>query len=86
MSREMSGTVQRMDRQTLILQPAGPTKPVTLAFDRKRTKFVRGNHFVSAEALRAGTAVQVRYRTPFFGERFATRVSWRSPDEDGQKK
>lgn len=76
MSREMSGTVQRITATTITLVDAEQQESLTLAWNAKRTEFVRDGRFTSADALRPRAKVTVRYDWPIFGPKFVTRVSW----------
>jgi len=67
MSHEMSGTVKRIDRQTLTILLAGESKPTVFAWNTKKTKFVRDGAFTSVDALRTGTDVTIRCSHPLFG-------------------
>lgn len=79
MSHEMSGTVQRIDRQTLTIMVAGESKPTAFAWNTKETKFVRNGAFTSVEALRAGTHVTIHCSHPIFGPMpVLYRVAWQT--------
>src|SRR4029450_4086840 len=79
MSHEMSGTVQRIDRQILTILLLGESKPTLFAWNSKETKFLRDGTFISAEALRAGTHVMIRCSHPLFGPApLLYRVSWQT--------
>ena len=67
MSHEMSGTVQRIERETLTILLVGEPKPTVFAWNTKQTKFVREGAFTSVEALRTGTHVIFRCSHPLFG-------------------
>lgn len=79
MSHEMSGTVQRIDRETIAVLPTGTSKPETLAWNSKDTKFFRDGTPSTVDSLRAGTYVQIRCSHPIFGSKpLLYRVSWRT--------
>src|SRR5262245_66607767 len=67
MRHEMSGTVQRIERQTLTILLDGELPPTVFGWNTKQTKFVRDGAFSSVEALRAGTRVTIRCSHPLFG-------------------
>jgi len=73
---EMSGTVQRVDPDTITIVPAGESKPVAFAWN-KDTKFVRNGAFTTADALHSGTQVTIRCSHPIFGSKpLLYRVTW----------
>src|SRR6266540_6915814 len=79
MSHEMSGTVQRIDRQMLWIVPAGASKPEAFAWNSKDTKFFRDGTPTTVESLRAGTNVQIRCSHPLVGSGpVLYSVSWRT--------
>ena len=65
MSHEMSGTVQRIERQALTILLAGESKPTVFAWNTKETKFVRDGSFTSVDAVRPGTHVTMRCSQSF---------------------
>jgi hypothetical protein len=67
MSHEMSGTVQRIDRQTLTIGPTAASKPETFAWNSKDTKFFRDGAPSTVDSLHVGTYVQIRCSHPLFG-------------------
>jgi len=79
MSHEMSGTVQRIDRQMLWIVPTGESKPEAFAWNSKETKFFCDGAPTTVEALRAGTYVQIRCSHPLVGSGpVLYRVSWQT--------
>ena len=75
---EMSGTVQRVDRETITIVPAGEAKPEVFAWN-KDTKFVRNGSFTTVEALHSGAQVQIRCSHPIFGSKpLLYRVAWQT--------
>ena len=79
MSHEMSGTVQRFDRQTITIVPTGASKPEVFAWNSKDTKFFRDGAPTTVDSLRAGTHVQIRCSHPIFGAKpLLYRVSWKT--------
>jgi hypothetical protein len=73
---EMSGTVQRVDRETITIVPAGESKPVVFTWN-KDTKFVRNGAFTTADALHPGTQATIRCSHPIFGSKpLLYRVTW----------
>jgi len=79
MSHEMSGTVQRIDRQSLTIFPTGASKPETFAWNFKETKFFRDGAPSTVDLLRPGTHVQIHCSHPLFGSGpFLYRVSWQT--------
>jgi len=84
-SHEMSGTVQRIDRQSLTIVPSGGSKPETFAWKSKETKFFRNGAPTTVDSLRPGTYVQIRCSHPLIGSGpVLYRVSWqtRPPKRD----
>ena len=73
--RVQRGVIEMIDRDARILriQRDGEAVPLTIVWN-KLTRFVEGSRFVSAAELKKGTPVTIWYRTPFFGERFATKI------------
>ena len=79
MSHEMSGTVQRIDRQILMIVPTGASKPEAFAWNSKDTKFFRDGAPTTVDSLRVGTQVQIRCSHPIFGPKpLLYRVSWKT--------
>jgi hypothetical protein len=79
MSHEMSGTVQRIDRQMLWIVTTGASKPEAFAWSSKDTKFFRDGVPTTVESLRAGTYVQIRCSHPLIGSGSVLyRVSWQT--------
>jgi hypothetical protein len=79
MSHEMSGTVQRIDRETIAILPTGTSKPETFAWNSKDTRFFRDGVPTTVDSLRADTQVQIRCSHPIFGPQpLLYRVSWKT--------
>jgi hypothetical protein len=79
MSHVMSGTVQRIDQQTITIVPTGASKPEMFAWNSKETKFFRDGAPTTLDSLRAGTQVQINCSHPIFGARpLLYRVSWKT--------
>jgi hypothetical protein len=57
MSHEMSGTVQRIDRQSLTIVLTGESKPGAFAWNSKDTKFFHDGAPTTIDSLHAGTYV-----------------------------
>jgi hypothetical protein len=75
---EMSGTVQRIDRETITIVPAGEAKPEIFAWN-KDTKFVRNGAFTSIGALHSGDHVVIRCSHPIFGSKpLLYHVAWQA--------
>jgi hypothetical protein len=74
-SRNEQGLIESVDPTARVLQLRRPhrSEPLRLVWNA-RTRFVAGQHFTNADQLRSGRAAQVWYRTPLFGERFATKI------------
>jgi len=72
---EMSGTVQRVDNNTITILPRGESKAVVFDWDRD-TRFVCNGAPATVDALRSGTWITIRCIHPFFGSPFLYRVSW----------
>jgi hypothetical protein len=86
MSHEMSGTVQRIDRQTLMIVLSGASKAERFAWNSKDTKFFRDGALVAFDSLRAGTQVQIRCSHPLIGAPLLYRVSWQTRTSTTQPK
>jgi hypothetical protein len=76
-AREEFGTIQSIDFQTrrLTVNPARDVKPLTLVWNSS-TQFLQDSHFTTIERLKPGMQITVYYHSPFFGDRFATKISW----------
>jgi len=61
------------DARILRIRRDGEATLLTLVWN-SRTKCVEGTRIVTAAELTKGTQVTLWYRTPFFGERFATKI------------
>lgn len=77
LTREKCGVVERINYEThtLTIRPSEGGDPLVVVW-KERTRFVRNATFDSAESLTEGRKVCIRYRWPFFGKKFATRVIW----------
>jgi hypothetical protein len=75
--REEFGTIQSIDIGTrrLTVNPAREAKPLTLIWN-SQTRFLQDWRFTTVEQLKQGTRVTVYYHSPFFGDRFATKIVW----------
>src|SRR5262245_45825250 len=79
MSHEMSGIVQRIDQQRLMIILSGASKPEAFAWNSKDTKFFRNGAPATIDALHAGTHVQIRCSHPLIGSApLLYRVSWQT--------
>jgi hypothetical protein len=79
MSHEMSGTVQRIDKQSLTILPTGGSKSEVFAWNSKDTKFFRDGAPTTVNLLRVGTYVQIRCSHPLIGSGpLLYRVSWQT--------
>ncbi len=74
---EMSGTVQRVDGETITIVLARGSKPQVFTWD-KDTKFSRNNTFTTADALYPGVHVTIRCSHPIFGSPRLYRVIWQT--------
>jgi hypothetical protein len=76
---EMTGTVQRVDRETLTILTTSESKPTVFTWNIKETKFVRNGAFTNVDALRVGTHVTIRCSHPIFGPMpLLYRVAWQT--------
>ena len=74
MSREWRGTVTAVDAAGQKLTITDPEcRPLALRWS-EHTRFVAGAQFTTADAVRRGAVVEVRYRSPFFGGPYASKV------------
>lgn len=74
-SHSEQGVIEVVDPIARVLQLRRPdrSEPLRVIWNM-RTRFVAGQHFTNANQLRFGRAAEVWYRTPLFGERFATKI------------
>lgn len=75
-ARTEFGTVAAADANARVirLQLRCTAIPLTLVWNQ-RTRIFHGADAVSTAHLTLGTPVKVWYRTPIFGERFATKIT-----------
>jgi hypothetical protein len=78
---EMSGMVQRVDRETITIVLAGESKPAVFGWS-KDTKFVRNSVFTTPDSLHPGTQVRTRCSHPIFGRPLLYRVAWQTKIEN----
>jgi hypothetical protein len=78
MSHEMSGTVQRIDRQSLTIVLTGASKPEIFGWNSKDTKFFRDGAPTTIDSLHAGTYVQIRSHPLIGSGPLLYRVSWQT--------
>lgn len=75
---EMSGTIQRVDRETITIVPAGETKPEVFTWNRD-TRFFRDGASTTADALTAGARVEIRCRHSVIDSKpLLYRVAWQT--------
>lgn len=74
-SREEFGTIQAIDLRTrrLAIKVERDAKQLALVWGSS-TSFIEGSHFTTVDRLQRGMQVTVYYRSPFFGERYATKI------------
>ena len=75
LGRDAAGVVEHLDgdAKTFQLRRSKDAPPMTVTWN-SRTRFIAGGEFVAAAKLREGAPVRVIYHSPFFGERFVTKV------------
>ena len=78
MSREMTGTIQRIDDKTITILPDSEPKPLAFAWNWRRTEFLTNRVFTTVNSLRIGTHVQLRCSQPIFGPPFVYRIAWQT--------
>jgi hypothetical protein len=82
MSHEMSGTVQRIDSQNLMIVLTSGSIPEAFAWNSKDTEFFRDGAPTTIDSLRVGTYVQIRCSHPIFGPMpLLYRVSWQTSSD-----
>ena len=83
-AREQFGTIQEVDVRTrrLTIDVGRDREPLALVWNSS-TWFVEGIHFTSVERLKRGMQVIVYYHSPFFGDRYATKIVVRTRSNDG---
>ena len=71
------GVVQSIDykNKTITFQPGPDGKTLSLGWTFE-TSFLADKRKVTADALKAGTKVKVKYHSPLFGRESASRVEW----------
>jgi hypothetical protein len=74
-ARIQQGIIQTIEpeRHLLRLRAADQTALLTIVWDN-RTRFFDNMRSVTDAELKKGMLVTVSYHTPFFGERFATKI------------
>ena len=74
-SREISGVVQTVNtsKHLLTLKLYENKRPLAVAWT-PHTEFLRGSKLVGIEKLQPGVPARIYYRSPFFGNRYATKV------------
>jgi hypothetical protein len=77
LAREEFGTIETINIGTrrLTINPAREAKPLTLVWN-SQTRFLQDWRFTTVERLKQGTQITVYYHSPFFGDRFATKIVW----------
>lgn len=83
-ARVQQGNIQTIDRDARVLRIQCDEKPVPLTLVwNNRTSIFKENRAITASEQTNGTPVTVWYPTPFFGERFATKIviqgGWKTP-------
>ena len=75
LGRDAAGVVERLDgsAKTFQLRRSKDAPTMMLSWN-SRTRFIEGAQFVDAAKLREGASVSVIYHSPFFGERFVTKI------------
>jgi hypothetical protein len=73
--RVVNGTIEAIDwtTRTLRIKTHTEARSLTLVWS-DRTRFIAGNRGASAAELTRHKPVTIWYLTPFFGERFASRI------------
>ena len=75
-SREAEGLVRSVDRKSAMATVQIEGKSRLRSFEwNQRTRFVHHGKFTGPEVLTAGAAVRIRYRVPFFGKPFLSKVT-----------
>jgi hypothetical protein len=73
--RVLSGKIEAIDRTARLLRVRGDFEAASLTLVwNDRTRFFEGSRIVTAAELTKGTSVVIWYGTPFFGERYATKI------------
>ena len=73
--RDESGAIQSVDFQArrLTINLGCGDKTLTVTWD-SWTRFIDGLHFTTVDRLKRGMQIIVYYHSPFFGERYATKI------------
>ena len=75
-SREADGLVRSVDRKSTVVTVRIQGESRLRSFEwNQRTRFVHHGKFTGPEVLAAGAAVRIRYRVPFFGKPFLSKVT-----------
>jgi len=87
MTHEMSGTVQRVDHNTITILTSGASKPVAFAWKSKDTQFFQNGRPSTVDSLPIGSQVQIRCSHPLVGAApLLYRVSWQTAPVDKKSK
>lgn len=76
-SRTVCGEIQNIDRSKRLIQflPYSKSEPMTVEVN-DHTRLFQDSEAVPFESLKMGIPVELVYKTPLFGERFARRLRW----------
>lgn len=80
-ARTLHGVIQSVNSETRMLTFTPEKSSKTEVFLWKaQTKFLENGRFVDPSSLK-DARVEIRYRSPFFGQKFVTKVIWTNPSE-----
>jgi hypothetical protein len=73
--RVLSGEIETIDQNARILRIRGGSEATPLTFVwNNRTRFLERDRVSASAELTKGASVTIWYGTPFFGERYATKI------------
>lgn len=80
LSRESDGLVQSVDRnsETFVIKIDDNSRLRSFEWNKK-TQFFLDATLSNSRILRAGVSIRIRYRVPFFGKPFVTKVTMHRP-------
>lgn len=74
--READGLIRSIDQKSAIFTVEIREESRLRSFEwNRRTRFVHCGKFTGPEILKGGAAVRIRYRVPFFGKPFVSKVT-----------
>jgi hypothetical protein len=76
LGREADGLIRSVDQKNALVTVKLRDESRLRSFEWNRTtEFVQRGKFVGPQVLKAGAAARIRYRVPFFGKSFVSKVT-----------